>query len=109
MSSSPLKHMDLFFNIEVRSSTTAKVRGFFHSVVSVLGTWVSPVLGLSRPMDKLVAKCGLCERELRESNISRLGVQNTSPASLMDGSHPLLPLRSRRSRPLEYTGMARRK
>jgi hypothetical protein len=33
------------------------------------------VVGLSRLMDKPVAKCGSCERELRESNISRLYVE----------------------------------
>jgi hypothetical protein len=44
MSSSSLKHMDLFFNVEVRSSTVAKVKGFFHSIVSVPETWVCAVV-----------------------------------------------------------------
>ena len=34
-----------------------------------------PAVGLSRPTDKPVAKCGLCERERREPNISRLYVE----------------------------------
>jgi hypothetical protein len=33
------------------------------------------VVGLSKPMDEPVAKCGNCERELRELNISRLYVE----------------------------------
>jgi hypothetical protein len=34
-----------------------------------------PVLGLSIGLDKHIAKCGNCEREPRESNISRLYVE----------------------------------
>jgi hypothetical protein len=34
-----------------------------------------PAVGLSRPMDKPVAKCGLCERERREPNVGRLYVE----------------------------------
>ena len=33
------------------------------------------VVGLSMPVDKPIAKCGNCDRELGESNISRLYVK----------------------------------
>jgi hypothetical protein len=67
-------------------------------------------------LDKPITKCGNCEREPRESNISRLyvemGVWNTellsfsttSPALVIDWNRPHLPVRSHRNhRPAEYS------
>jgi hypothetical protein len=78
----------------------AKQIWFGNQTKVMLEQW-STGLGLSRPMDKPVAKCSLCERELRKPNISRsyvewvYRIQKFSSSSQQPRS--LFPVHSRRN------------